>query len=483
MLTLPAIFLVGLAVVQGVGHWLNRELHEKVFYTRFRSELLGSHKSTLKSMVDVEAQVLAARLKGVSTREEQVAVLVKETDSLRFFPDGSGYFFTYDVTGTRINVPVNKAQNGQNLIGLADPKGIRFIEEMTKAARVGGGFVEYWFEKPGRGVQPKLSYVAPIVGTDFWVGTGIYIDNVEAELAKLNAEVDLRVRQYQWILVGLCGLVGVGTLAFAAWVARRIARALQIVASELQRTAAEVDVAASHVSEASQSLASGASEQAASLEETSASLEEMSGTAKRNAESAARVNDLGREARAAAERGTEDMASMNASMEAIRSSGEEIRKILRTIDEIAFQTNLLALNAAVEAARAGEAGMGFAVVADEVRSLAQRSAGAARETSEKFETSAATTAQGVALSQKVTLGLEAIASKVRQVDELTAGVASTSREQGTGIQQINGAMGQIDQVTQASAAAAEETASAAQELRAQAARLNIATRELAQLTR
>ena len=112
------------------------------------------------------------------------------------------------------------------------------------------------------------------------------------------------------------------------------------------------------------------------------------------------------EARTAADKGAEDMQAMNAAMEAIKVSSDDIAKIIKTIDEIAFQTNILALNAAVEAARAGEAGMGFAVVADEVRNLAQRSAQAAKETAAKIEGAIGKTAQGVDISGKVAETLE-----------------------------------------------------------------------------
>jgi len=172
---------------------------------------------------------------------------------------------------------------------------------------------------------------------------------------------------------------------------------------------------------------------------------------------------------------------MAAAMKEIKTSGDDIAKIIKTIDEIAFQTNILALNAAVEAARAGEAGMGFAVVADEVRNLAQRAARSAKETSAKIENSVTKTAQGVHISEKVAQSLKEIIVKVREVDELAAGVASASKEQSHGISQVNVAVAQMDQVTQSNAASAEESASAAEELNAQAASLKESVAGLLQL--
>ena len=261
----------------------------------------------------------------------------------------------------------------------------------------------------------------------------------------------------------------------------RVRRALSSLADALEEVSQSLIGSANIVSSSSQSLAEGASDQAASLEETSASLEEMSSMTKRNAENAQKANDLAKQARSAADNGVGDMQAMSSAMQAIKASSDDISKIIKTIDEIAFQTNILALNAAVEAARAGEAGMGFAVVADEVRNLAQRSAQAAKETAGKIEGAITKTAQGVDISSKVALTLNEIVTKARQVDELVAEVASASREQTQGITQLNTAVGQMDKVTQSNAASAEESAAAAQELNAQAVTMKDSVAELLQL--
>jgi methyl-accepting chemotaxis protein len=278
------------------------------------------------------------------------------------------------------------------------------------------------------------------------------------------------------LALGAAGLVACVVLSVA--IIRGTNRALRRVAGLLDEGSNEVAAAAGQVSGASQTLAEGASEQAASLEETSASLEEMASMTRRNAENAQSAKDLATQTRAAADAGAVDMQEMNEAMGAIKSSSDNIAKIIKTIDEIAFQTNILALNAAVEAARAGEAGMGFAVVADEVRNLAQRSAEAAKETAAKIEDSIQKSGVGVELSAKVASRLEEIVTKARQVDELVAEIATASREQSQGIEQVNTAVTQMDKVTQGNAAAAEESASASEELSAQARTLKDAVGDL-----
>jgi methyl-accepting chemotaxis protein len=294
-----------------------------------------------------------------------------------------------------------------------------------------------------------------------------------------HAQADAK-RTVSWIITMSCGALVAGIVC-AVLLIMAITRALNTVINDLSAGAEQTLSASGQVSSASQSLAEGASEQAASLEETSSSLEEIASMTKRNAENSQHAKELANLARQSADVGTSDMQAMSQAMNEIKASSDDIAKIIKTIDEIAFQTNLLALNAAVEAARAGEAGMGFAVVADEVRNLAQRAAQAAKETSGKIESAIAKSGQGVEVSVKVAQGLADIVNKVRQVDELVAEVAAASKEQTQGIGQVNIAISQMDKVTQSTAASAEESAAAAEELNAQAAALKEAVAELKKL--
>jgi methyl-accepting chemotaxis protein len=289
--------------------------------------------------------------------------------------------------------------------------------------------------------------------------------------------VDLVIGSRRGVMVSL-GISLLASVLIGWLIGGGVAKRLSSLAESLGRGADEVSGAASQLSRNSQSLAEGSSEQAASLEETSASLEEMASMIKRNAEDAANAKTLANATRGAAETGVQDMKEMSKAMHGIKASSDNITRIIKTIDEIAFQTNILALNAAVEAARAGEAGMGFAVVADEVRNLAQRCAQAARETAQKIEESTHTSESGVTISDKVAKSLDEIVAKARQVDEFTAQIAHACQEQSQGISQVNTAVTQMDRVTQATAANAEETASAAQELNSQAATLQHSVQEL-----
>jgi methyl-accepting chemotaxis protein len=251
----------------------------------------------------------------------------------------------------------------------------------------------------------------------------------------------------------------------------RTNRTMQQTMGQVRTAAEQINASTVQVADSSSTLSRGATHSAASLEEISASLAEVASMTRNNAENADQANALSNEAKTAAIQGSRLMGEMVDAMSEINRSGEDIAKIIKVIDEIAFQTNLLALNAAVEAARAGHHGKGFAVVAEEVRNLAGRSAKAARETAELIENSTAKTRFGSNLTGQTATALQEIVAGATRVTDLVAEIARSSTEQAEGIGQINRGLGQIDQVTQQNAANAVESERVSQELSMQAAQL------------
>jgi methyl-accepting chemotaxis protein len=236
---------------------------------------------------------------------------------------------------------------------------------------------------------------------------------------------------------------------------------------QIQQVAATVR----QMSQSSQSLATNAQIQSSSVDEVSSTAEQTDIQVKSNAAAAASASRLVTGASEVAESGKGKISEMVSSMEGIRASSQDIAKIIKVIDEIAFQTNLLALNAAVEAARAGQHGRGFAVVAQEVRNLAGRSARAARETSDLIEDAATRVQNGVRIADETSRAFVSIADDIEKVKALVRDIASASDEQSKGVAQINGAIGDI-------AKSALSTSQQAEELAASVAEMDAATQSM-----
>ncbi|MFG0678667.1 methyl-accepting chemotaxis protein [Delftia sp. WSY_7] len=243
------------------------------------------------------------------------------------------------------------------------------------------------------------------------------------------------------------------------------------VVADVRQSSESIATGASQIASGNADLSQRTEEQASNLEQTAASMEEMNATVKLNADTVRTATQLAASSSQAATGGGKIVDRVVATMEQITASSRKIEDIIGVIDSIAFQTNILALNAAVEAARAGEQGRGFAVVASEVRSLAQRSAGAAKEIKALIGESVSKVDEGSGLVSEAGSAMKDIVQQAQRVADLIGEIGAATAEQADGVAQVGDAVVQLDQVTQQNAALVEESAAAAASLNAQAARL------------
>ena len=263
----------------------------------------------------------------------------------------------------------------------------------------------------------------------------------------------------------------VGSLQSLLLSIRKLNKDLSITLGQINQSADQVASGSGQVSNGAQALAQGATEQAASVEELASTITNISYQVKSTADNAMEARSKSNTAGGEAEICNNQMHDMMDAMEEIARSSNEISKIIKTIEDIAFQTNILALNAAVEAARAGDAGKGFAVVAEEVRSLASKSSVASKNTAELIESSVNAVTRGTKLANSTAESLVQVVNHVRSASTKVDEIANAAEEQAGAIEQVTLGVDQISSVVQTNSATAEESAAASQELSEQASTL------------
>lgn len=291
-----------------------------------------------------------------------------------------------------------------------------------------------------------------------------YLTRIAKDQTTLFAEME----KGNFSVSSACPEIYVGSWAQLLASSQRVLASLSETVSQIGQAAEQVSAGADQVSGGAQALSQGATQQAGSVEQLAAAIEQISNRVEDNAEFAKvasrKVDDAGKELQI----GNEKMGEMVTAMGGISSTSNEIAKIIKTIEDIAFQTNILALNAAVEAARAGEAGKGFAVVADEVRNLAGKSAEAAKNTTRLIESSLTAVENGVAVADETAATLKNVVSAAQEVVEVVEKISQASQEQAAAIAQVMQGVDQISAVVQTNSATSQESAAASQELSSQA---------------
>lgn len=252
---------------------------------------------------------------------------------------------------------------------------------------------------------------------------------------------------------------------------REINQNLKNVFGSINQVAADVESGSEQIANGSVALSQGATEQASTLEELSASIYALSTRISAQAQKAGNVESYFGEVSEKISDENQQMGEMLLAMEEIEDKSNQVERIIKAIDDIAFQTNILALNAAIEAARAGVYGKGFAVVADEVRNLAGKSADAAAETSVLIESTINAVKKGVNIVDHAAKTLGDVMDGSEKSKEMVSEIAGSMVTDAKSISEVSKGLEEVSKVVQQNSATSEESSASSQDLNENAASL------------
>jgi methyl-accepting chemotaxis protein len=497
--------------------------------------MLEDQKARIQLASHAAARMAEAAIKGIGDKEQARTIIRSLVDKIIFEKDRSGYYFVYEGT-TNVAFPVKKENVGKDLGGLTDKNGVKVIQKLRDVAQSGGGFVQYIWPKPGAGDQPKLSYAEMIPGTNMWIGTGVYIDNIDAYKTQLAGEIGSLVSKRTTTMVGVSGVIFIAIIALCLFIAFGIVRALkemiasfqdiaegegdltkridirskdeiaelagwfntfleklQVMIGKIADNSTQVDRSSTDLSDIASAMSSGATETSTRADNVSVAAEEMSANLNNVAaameesstnasmvataaeEMTATINEIAQnaeKARSISDQAVQKAGEASGQMDELGEAANGIGKVVETITEISEQVNLLALNATIEAARAGEAGKGFAVVANEIKELAKQTSQATLEIKEKIDNIQTSTDGTVK-------GIDEISKVIANVNEIVGTIATAVEEQSTATQEIANNIAQATQGIQEVNENVNQSSTVAAEITSDIAVVNQSSSEIA----
>ncbi len=453
--------------------------------------MLEDQKDKIKIATHSLAVSIANMIKGIEVEEEKIQVMRKALDGIRFEADESGYFFINK--GTVALAHINEGLLGKDLKDVKDNNGVYVIRELSEQAEKGGGFITYIWDKPGQKDTPKISYSQMVPGTNYWIGTGVYIDNIETTTAAITQEINRNVQSSITRMVIISGIIFICIAVLCLIIVFGIGRSLssmivnfedvakgegdltkriavtsrdelgtlgelfnlfmgkiQAIIQKLAKDSGNIDVSsgellavardmtqsANHTSDLAGKVTAEAETMSANLNSVAAAMEESSTNANMVASAAeemnATINEIAKnaeKARAISGNAAAKTSEVETSMSVLNKAAQSIGKVTDTIAEISDQTNLLALNATIEAARAGEAGKGFAVVANEIKELANQTVAATNDIRGQID--------NVRNNTDSTLtAIKEVSGVIHDVNDIVSTIAAAVTEQSAATQEI-----------------------------------------------
>ena len=494
---------------------------------QIRNDALAAHSTRLKDLVEVSQGIIGNYQKLEADKKlthEEAQLQAKEAlRPLRFGSDD--YFFLYDFDGRAVMVAGNPKMEGDVFLGKTDKKGFKMWDAIVETGKgPGKGYVEYWFPRAGQTeAKPKMAYVLGVPDWKWIVGTGVYVDDVDAAVngaAFRYGVMSLLVLAVVALIayfvshsivnqlggepaaaIDLMSRAAAGDLTVDVHSASRgsildsagqMVRSIRTMVSEISQSSVTLTQGAERISTASREVAIASERQsdatssmAAAIEEMTVSINHISDSAndtQENSLASVRLSEDGFVRIQAASNGIKEIASTvsdaSGRIRKLEERANQISSIAGVIKEIAGQTNLLALNAAIEAARAGEQGRGFAVVADEVRKLAERTSSATIEIEQMITGIQTDTVQVVGVMDaalpQVDAGVRAAEGAAESLRQIKDGaqmtltrireVANATKEQSVASNSIAQRVEEVATMVEETTAAMHSTAETAEDL-------------------